>query len=181
MYEDRIKLWTIQSPDFSLTDSHVDHNKSEYYLDLPGAKDAYHKLWHKLQIRDGQLIWCFTYEDDIVKTGTKKIKWELHAPSSEVICFIDQLVWNRILGIKCLVTRNMRNQWRKEALKRFPNNPNDSKTYEKMCEEEFWAQKPKGGDWWDELFVKNTGEGVSALIKHPIPSKWIHKSTTWQD
>jgi hypothetical protein len=177
MYEEQIKLWTIHSPDFSLTDGRVDHNKSEYCLNTPGVKDAYHKLWPKLRIPDGQLIWCYTY-DDIKKTNKKIIKYELYVPKSEIICFIDDLVWNRILGKECEVRSDMRHQWNKEACEKFPNNPKASKAYEKKCLENFWAQKPKSGDWWDELFVKSTGEGISALIKHPISSEWIHKSTT---
>jgi len=177
MHEEQIKLWTIHSPDFSLTDGRVDHNKSKYYLDTPGVKDAYPKLWHKVQIPDGQVVWCCTYENDIVKTETEMIKWDLSIPSSKVIRFIDQLVWDLILGYKC-TPRNMHDQWFEEW-KKIPNNPNTLKAYLKKREEEFWEQKRKSGDLWDQLFVKNTGEYISALIRHPIPSEWIYGRITW--
>jgi hypothetical protein len=170
MHKEQITLWTIHSSDFSLTDGRVDHNKSEYYLNTPNVKEAYHELWHKLQISDGQIVWCYTDENDIVKSGVKKVKYELNVPKSEVICFVDDLVWNRILDRKCNVTKNMRNQWFDEGMK---ESPNDLEAYIKMREEKFWGQKPKSGSWWDELFIENTDDGVSALVRHPVPSKWV--------
>jgi hypothetical protein len=182
MHEDHLRLWTVHSPSFSLTEGCVDHSKSEYYnnRNTPGVKDAYHELWHRLQIPEGQVVWCYTNEDDIAKTGVEKVKWELYVPGPEIIRFIDDLVWNRILGIKCSVRGDIRRQWRREALKKFPNDPEASEVYEKRCFENFWSQEPKSGNWWNELFTENVGSGVSALIGHPIPIKWIHDSTTWR-
>lgn len=181
MHEDQLKLWTVHRvhpPGFSLTEGRVDHSKSEYYPTTPRVKDAYHELWRRLQIPDGQVVWCYT-DGEIVKIGAEKVKWELHVPSSEIICFIDDVVWNRILKIKCSVPANMRCQWYGEALKKFPNDPKALKAYEERCLENFWSQEPKSGDWWDELFTENADNGVSALIGHPIPSKWIHGRTSW--
>ncbi len=182
-HEDQLRLWTVHPPGFSLTEGRVDHSKSKYYCDTHGVKDAYHELWHRRQIPDGQVVWCYTDEGSIERTGEKKVKWDLYDPSLKTICFIDDLVWNRILGIKCGFRDGIEGgigyQWHKDALEKFPNDLKASKAYEARCFEDFWSQEPKSGNWWNELFTENAGNGVSALIRHPIPSKWIHGSMPW--
>jgi hypothetical protein len=173
MRKDKIQLWTVHPHDFSIIEGRVEHSRSTYYLNTPGVKKAYHELWHLLHIQDGQVIWCYTVEDYIAVTGEERIKWELCVPSSAVIRFIDDIVWNRILGIECNVRSDMRRKWRKEALAKYPNNSIASKTYEKQCLKNFWQQKPKSGSWWHELFVDDPEEAVSALIKHPVPIEWV--------
>ncbi len=180
MHKDKLRLWTVQSPCFSLTERCVDHSKSKYYRNTPGVKDAYPELWCRLQIPDGQVVWCCTDERDVVRTTEKMIEWELYVPGQEIICFIDDLVWNRILGSKCAVRREMYDQWHKEASEKFPNDLEASEAYKTKCYEDFWRQEPKSGNWWDELFTESAGNRVSALIRHPIPCKeWIHKRTCW--
>lgn len=176
MQEDKIELWTIHPKGFSITEGCVDHAKSRYYQETPGVKEAYHELWDRLSIESGQVVWCWccTHENDIPPiTGVKKIKWELCVPVSEVLQFIDDIVWNRILGIKCCVRSDMKYKWRKEALAKYPHNSVDSKAYEKQCCENFWKRKPESGSWWNELFVDDPGEAVSALVKHPVPTQWV--------
>ncbi|MCD4832118.1 MAG: hypothetical protein K8R02_10015 [Anaerohalosphaeraceae bacterium] len=167
---DQIKLYTIHSQDFSLTDRPVDHNKSRYYRETAGVPEAYHKLWHKLGIIDGQIVWCHTCEDNIVREGDSIVKYELCVPKSKIICFIDDIVWNRILGIGGIFSEKMRN----ECFQEWKNNPSglNLRDYQKKYEENFWKQEPKSGDWWDELFVSEVA-GSMAIIEHPIPCEWI--------
>ena len=167
-----IDLWTIHSPKFDIRTGRVDHNKSDYYPDDSGVKEAYQELWKRLNIPDGQIIWCYTKNDSMVKPGTKKIRWQLKIPHEKVICFIDSLVWNRILGKECYVGKTLSRKWKKEA---FKNNPEDTASYTKKFCKEFWNQKPKTGSWWDELFVDNSGECVDALIHHPVPKEFVNK------
>ena len=144
MCDEIVTLWTIHSPDFDITSGRVDHSKSEYYLSVPGVKEAYHELWRRLNTPEGQIIWCYTKNDDIAKTGEEKIMWELQIELEKVICFLDSLVWNRILGIKCSVGRTLRRKWIKEAIE---IRPADSRSYVDRCYEDFWNQKPKTGSW----------------------------------
>ena len=173
----------VHPPGFSLTEGCVDHSKSEYYRNTDGVKEAYHELWRRLQIPDGQVVWCYTNDGGIEKTSVKKVKWELYDPDLKIIRFIDDLVWNRILGIKCGVRNGMGGgigrQWHEDALKKFLNDPEASEAYERTCFENFWSQESKSGNWWNELFTENAGIGVSALIRHPVPCKWIHGSMPW--
>lgn len=176
MCDEIVTLWTIHSPDFDLTSGRVDHSKSEYYLSVSGVKEAYHELWRRLNTPEGQIIWCYTKNDDIAKTGEEKIMWELQIALEKVICFLDSLVWNRILGIKCSVGSTLHRQWIKEAIEKCPE---DSHSYVDRCYEDFWNQKPKTGSWWDELFVHNTGDCVDAIIHHPVPDKFVKEHITW--
>ena len=179
MCDEIVTLWTIHSPDFDLTSGRVDHSKSKYYLSVSGAKEAYHELWRRLNTPEGQIIWCYTVGDDIAKTGLERIKWELQMPRKKVICFLDSLVWNRILGIKCRVGNNMRRQWIRKAINKFPYDSDARDAYVDQCYEDFWNQQPKTGSWWDELFVQNAGECVDAIIHHPVPDNFVKEHITW--
>lgn len=176
MCEKALTLWTLQSPDFKLSSGRVDHGKSKYYLTVNGVKEAYSELWKRLDISDGQIVWCYTNAEGIVKTGIREIRWELQVPREKIICFIDDLVWNRILGIKCGVGPNMRRQWIMKAVRCCPAN---SPVYVKKLEDEFWNRQPATGSWWDELFVENIGESVSAIIYHPVPIEYVVDNEIW--
>ncbi len=190
MPEKRINLWTIHSDDFSISEGCVDHSKSIYYKKTKGVKDAYPELWKRLSkevsnkekskaIEEGQIIWCFTSKDEICRTGIRKIKWDLFVPESEVT-FMDSLVWNRILGIRCGVGSEMSNKWKDGGLEKYPYDIKKARYYEKKCCDKFWSQKPASGSWWDELFVDDKQENAScALISHPVPDSWILEKCEW--
>lgn len=175
-----INLWTLHTPDFSITKGRVNHSKSKYYQDTSGVEQSYQKLWRQIDIPDEQIIWCYLDKTEIPKTGIEKVLWEICLPKTEVIQFVDDMVWNRILGIKCEPSRELRNQWQEESQKEYPNNPAAAKNYEKKCQDDYWLQKPKSGNWWDELFVKR-GEStsMSALIRHPVRKDRIKDKIPW--
>jgi len=176
MCGEAIRLWTLQVPGFDLTSGRIDHAKSEYYRSLPGAKKAYHELWERLESPDGQIVWCYTDNGNIAKTGIAMTMWELRLPRNRVICFLDSLVWNRILRRQCAVGTAMRRQWIREAIK---NCPATSREYVEQREKEFWEQQPKTGSWWDELFVQSVGECVDAIIPHPVPDRYVQSRKMW--
>jgi len=175
-----INLWTLHTPDFSITEGRVEHSKSEYYHDIPRVSQAYPELWRRINIPDGQIIWCYLDKTEIRKTGVEKVLWELCLPESEVIQFVDDMVWKRILEIKGELPQRLRNQWKYKSLKKYPNNPTSAKNYEKKCQGDYWMQTPKSNNWWDELFVK-MGEGLSmsALIHHPVRDDRVKKKIRW--
>jgi len=185
-----INLWTIHSEDFLISEGRVDHSKSIYCKEIKGVKDAYPELWKCLSkkvsnkekakaIEEGQIIWCFTSKDEICRTGTRKIKWDLSVPESEVI-FVNSFVWNRILGIRCGVGNEMRLNWQKEGIEKHPYNAKKAHDYEKECYDKFWSRKPASGSWWDELFVDDKQENAGhALISHPVPDSWILGKCEW--
>ena len=92
MCDEKITLWTIHSPEFDLTSGRVYHSKSEYYRCVPGVKETYRELWHRLNTPEGQVIWCYTENGHIAKTDEEKMLWELQIPREKVICFLDSLV-----------------------------------------------------------------------------------------
>ncbi len=171
-----MRLWSIHTPDFSLTAGKVDHSKSNYYDSVPKLRESYHKLWNLIQIPDGQIIWCYTQNDRLEKKKDEKILWPLDVPEDGIICFVDDLVWNRLLGIECAVGKGKHRQWDAEALRKFAGQSDAMREYQEQCRKDFWAQKPKSGDWWDELFVEEPGECISAIIRHPVPVEWVDSS-----
>lgn len=176
-----MKLWTIHDTyDFKLSEGHVDHSKSDYYNNTLGVKEAYHKLWTLIKVPDGQIIWCYTRKEDIIKTGSPTIMWSLEVPEYSVITYIDDIMWNRILGIQCCLTPSYKCNIRAEAENKFPNDPCKQRILEKELEKEFWENKPPAEELWGKLLLDNAVDSLSALIKHPIPDDWIIKNETIQ-
>ena len=176
-----MKLWTIHDTyDFKLSEGHVDHSKSHYYNNTHGVKEAYRELWSLIKFPDGQIIWCYIRKGEIPITGTPKIMWTLEVPENSVIVYIDDIMWNRILGIRCRLTLSYRRNIRAEAEKKFPNDPCKQRILEKELEKEFWESKLPTEELWKKLLLDKAVDGSPALIKHPIPDKWIIKSKTIQ-
>ena len=139
-------------------------------------KDAYQEFWQRISVPDGQIVWCDTDNADIAKTGIEMVMWELEVARDNIICFVDSLVWNRILGIRCAVSDTMRRQWISEAVERCQ----DPHVYLDQRQTEFWARKPKTGSWWDELFVEGPGDCINAILHHPVPDGCVKSSRIWR-
>lgn len=172
-YDDTMKLWTWHTPDFFLLKGRVDHNRSEYYQTVEGVPDAYSKLFEL--IGTSQFVWCYTVPDQrIVLPCHTQVERILDVPRESILRFVDGIVWNRILGIRCELPSEIWHTWRDEALHRFPEDRAARKRFRDEQEEVFWAQQPPGESWWDTLFTPNgPGENVSALVRHPVPKAWV--------
>ncbi len=172
-----MKLWTIHDTyDFKLSEGHVDHSKSDYYNNTLGVKEAYPQLWSLIGIPDGQIIWCYTRKEDICITSEPIIMYTLEVPEDSVITYIDDIMWNCILGKRPRLTLSYRRPIEAEAGKKFPKDPYKRRNLEKELVNEFWENKPPAGELWEKLRLDKAVDSSSALIKHPIPDDWIIKS-----
>ncbi len=150
------ELWSYHLKDhnFDLTSGQVDHSKSRYYNKTQGVKDAYPKLWQMLEIPSGQIVWCYTDDKTFKKTGIPYLEWHLKVPTQNILKYVDDIVWNRILGIRCSLPEYLSQKLRREGKK----------------EEVFWNQQAPSGDWWNHLLLARPHEGDCwALIRHPVP------------
>lgn len=176
-----MELWTIHDTyDFKLSEGHVDHSKSDYYNNTLGVKKAYPQLWSLIGIPDGQIIWCYTRKEDICITGIPIIRYTLEVPEDSVITYIDDIMWNCILGIQVRLTPSYRRPIRAEAGNKFPNDPYKRKDFEEELENKFWENKPPAEELWDNLLLDKAVDGSPALLKHPIPDDWIIECETVQ-
>lgn len=152
MDEDVVKLWSLHEPTHSLTAGEVDHALSQYVRETPGCVEAYERLWNEIGELDGQVIWCSTTSEGIPKTGIKKTLWYLEVAPSRVICRVNNIAWNKILGIsRIALPRGFRDECNRQPIE---------------------------GDWWKELisFEEHSGLLWSALIRHPVsPSEVVEK------
>ncbi len=172
-----MKLWTIHDTyDFKLSEGHVDHSKSDYYNNTPGVKKAYPQLWSLIRMLDGQIIWCYTRKEDICITSKPMIMYTLKVPEDSVITYIDDIMWNCILGNQVRLTPSYRRPIRAKVEKKFPNDSCNQIILEKELENKFWENKPPAKELWKKLLLDKAVDGFSALIKHPIPDDWIIKS-----
>jgi len=122
---------------------------------------------------EGQIVWCFTCKHEI-KPEVSKVLWELEVPEQEIVRFVDDIVWNRILGIKCWLPSSLRRTFRSKALEKFPYSADERKNCVKEQEEAFWSQDAPTGSWWDSLFVhQKSCKGVSAIVRHPLRHEWV--------
>ena len=174
MFDGKITLWTIHSDDFSITSGEVDHDKSEHYRKNPHVRKAYHELWRRLSIIDGQIVWCFTKYNSDRERWKGKIMKELQIPREKVLRFLDRSVWERIVGWPPAYGRIRVQGWINEAPKGYSGGPS---SYVEKCRQDFLNQKPKTGYWWDELFVEETVKRADAIIDHPVPDNFVKNKT----
>lgn len=168
-----MKLWTIHNTeDFSLCSGHVDHSKSDYYNNKRGVKEAYQKLWPLIKVPDGQIIWCYTCKED-TKTPTPKIQWSLEVPRGSIITYIDDIMWNCILGIKVKLTPRYMRNIRAAACSRFPYDGQKRRSYEEELENDFWNNVPSQQELWSKLLIDEAIDGSPVILKHPIREEWI--------
>jgi len=169
-----MRLWTIHNNQgFSLTEGKVDHSKSEYYASIPAVREAYPKLWRHLGVDDGQIIWCYTRTEDIPVTSIPRHMWELEAPESSILTYIDDVTWNRLLGIRVRLTPRYTEAIREDAAKKFPHDPQARRQHEIESEKRWWDHKPPESTLWRELFLDKPVDGSPALLRHPIQKEWI--------
>lgn len=168
-----MKLWTWHKHRFSLIDGCVDHERSEYVQTVPGVRQAYRELAY--HIGTDQIIWCYTSPVQYIQLSCHtEVEWVLDVPSKQILRFVDDIIWNRIIGRRCALLPLMRFQWKDEALRRFPHDPAARRQYEQEQEDLFWDQKAPGGNWWNCLFVKPQAKPyVSTLVRHPVKPEWV--------
>ena len=172
-----MKLWTWHKPDFSLVAGRVDHRKSEYFQ-TDGIPEAHATL--AACTGTDQIIWCYTLPNQrpILPCRTEQ-EWFLDVPPEEILCFVDEIVWNRVLGIRCAVPNGLRFRWKNEAIARFPHDIDARHKHQEELADQFWDQSPPGRTWWESLFVEpQPGETISALVRHPIRHLWILRGPT---
>ncbi|MGB7161058.1 MAG: hypothetical protein WBD40_23555 [Tepidisphaeraceae bacterium] len=151
-----MKLWSLHDPSFSLIDGTVNHLKSHYYTSVHGIKDAYHKLWPRIGQPDGQIVWCYTTGDQIARTRTPRVLWRLDVPGHEILCCVDDVAWNNIIGARGIaLPPHLQHEWNRQ---------------------------PRTGDWWDELIIpdKLAGRLRTALICHPVREDYVTERLNWQ-
>jgi hypothetical protein len=169
-----MQLWTWHKPDFSLLEGRVDHEKSEYVQTVEGVREAYRELVKR--IGTDQFIWCYTKSNQrIVLPHHTEKEWILEVPSTKILKFVDDIIWNRILGIKNFdPPAELKRKWKEKSIARYPYDPVASKKLAKSWNDEFYNQEPPTGNWWDNLFVcERSDECVSALIPHPIKHSYV--------
>ena len=179
-----MKLWSLHTSNFSLTEGTVDPTKSEYQQNVPNISKHYPKLLELIEIPNGQIIWYHTDHKRIPKTRVQMILWEVEVPKTESIKFVDSIVWNRILGIKCCLPKSVCEKWEDAGRKKFTGDRPKYDAYVQEQTEQFWSRKPPTGDWWDSLLIDpianpRRDESVSAITRHPIPEAWVIKKTIW--
>lgn len=168
-----MKLWTWHESDFSLLDGQVDYERSEYAQEDQGLRTAYRELASHLGT--SQFIWCYTIRDErVVLDHHTKVEWTLEVPSDEVLCFVEGIVWNRILEIKCGLPNEIRRPWTEDARRLHPDDRDALDEFVRVQTESFWAQPPPSGGWWDWVFTEEQArECVWALVPHPYRPEWV--------
>lgn len=170
-----MRLWTWHSPNFSLINGSVDWNKSEYYQQDAGLRAAYLEL--RCRLSTDQLIWCYTNREDRLAHDDGRVEWTLDVPKESIIAFVDNYVWNRLLGkTRVTVSDHIRLKWKNEALSTYPHLPKKRHEFVEQKYVEFWSRPAPTEGWWQSLFVeparienlKVESLGVCALVRHPV-------------
>ena len=167
-----MRLWTWHEHNWSLLSGVVDPRRSDYYNSHPGIPPAYGELGRRL--RTNQFIWCFVRRENRTTVDDGRQEWELEVPDSEILCFVDDLIWNRLIGIRCGLPQSLRLEIKKRAIEKHPYEPKKSHAYQDELTEAYWNEPAPQGGWWAELLsdVPRTDE-ATALIRHPVDAGWV--------
>ena len=172
--EPRTKLWTWHSPDFSITDGRVEHNRSKYltHPDLRGLRPAYRKLAQHLGT--DQIIWCYVRPNEHFHAPSlREIEWELEVPRDQILGIIDTYVWNKIAGIRCHPPESHRLSWEEEAIEAYPHDDGARAKHREELETAYYAPIPEE-ELWKALFLDMIdAEGATAVIRHPVPEEYV--------
>jgi len=170
---DSVRLWTSQPAGFSIVTGTLDPKRSRYNCDtVPNYLVRRGELAHRLGT--DRFLWCSTVRPvRYVQPVDPEVEWELEVPTAQILKFMDDIVWNRILGLTCDVPER-RKAWKKNAWDRFHDDADAYDRYMAEQREAFWNQAPPGGSWWNALFVEpQVGETITALIPFPVHKEWI--------
>lgn len=165
-----MRLYSLQTKNFSLTDGEVIHSKSRFYNDksLRTIKEAYRQLAEPNWFGTNQIVWCFV---DGKESSKYLIKWVLEVPT-EQIRFVDDRIWNKLIGSD-YYPHSLASQWHLEAIDKHC----DSRKYIAKRVAEYHDQPPPEGGWITQLFVDypppKSVESVSALLRHPVDPSWV--------
>jgi hypothetical protein len=167
MKSEKTELWTLHGRSLCLTEGKVEHSLSPYFANTSkttsGYRSACPRLWELIGEPNGQIIWCYTCGCRLPSPNAGKMLWALEVPRDQIICRIDDFVWNKIIDQYCSVLDRC---W------------SGCDTLKQGCEKvlrDCNQRKPKTGDWWDELIIRREESGYfrSALIRHPIDPDWV--------
>ena len=155
-----MKLITRHPLTFDITKDIVDPSKSSIlgnYFDYDQMFSRSYK-WLFDQIGHDRHIWCYLADGHISRNhGDEYVEWTLEVPESECV-FINEEIWN-------LVINNM------PYFKEMNDNDISDDDFDRLVE---WYKPVKEQTWADNIF-KVTGDpnDMQALIKSPIPEKWV--------
>ena len=157
-----MRLWSYQSPDFSLVEGNVDPDKSQY---AQKYKAAYQQLWG---IVGDQIVWCCTSSDDwYQKSGF--CEWVLEVPEDRFYRIVDEMVWAGIRRESCCPQR-LRSQLLAKAIEKYPNSVDAYAWLDRQVKR--LVHPP--GDPWGSLFLNDPNDfRASILLRHPVERDWV--------
>jgi hypothetical protein len=94
-------LWTWQSADFDPFTDRVDRSKSDFSNHQPDLLRAYTELDALLALSaemKHQYVWCFTTDSWDPHPWAGRILWPVEVPESAILSFVDQQLWERLIG-----------------------------------------------------------------------------------
>lgn len=153
-----------------MTSGRINPLKSEYWS-IAKIRTAYLKLYARVESKD--FIWCYTVPNEyILFDHETKVQWYLDVPSDSIMYFVNDVVWNRIIGEKTRPPEEILTSFRREADERFARDPIRRHRLVAELIEQFWT--PNGREWQDLLSSEPTqSKWVSALVPYPIAKKWL--------
>jgi hypothetical protein len=167
-----MQLWTWHSPTFSLLEGRVDPTKSSYAKTVPKYLSVREELCRRLGT-DDQIVWCSTKADHTLTT-IEEAEWVLEVPDAAILALMNDWVWNLILGLKPFPPKHLSDQWHDEGIDLFPYDQIARQRFLDEQYEKFQAGLAPNGDPWSNLFVRTpAGDGITAIIRHPIKPEWV--------
>ena len=179
-----LPLWSWHTPDFSLTEGTVEHQRSRYYK-TPGVSKSYKELSKQLIKRfklepeqADQFVWCYTEPNaESPAPDTIKVEWQLEVPEDRVLAKVCSAVWHCIVwcnggerGLVGTPPKKYQPLWAGIAQRSGCGLKWDD--FNKGFYD-FWYNKTDE-ELWDALFLDRIhGECTHILLQHPLEGKWV--------
>lgn len=163
-----VPLWTWQGIGFDITAGQISHEHYSAHYKIAGISAAYERLWERVHTR--AIVWCCTVDGTYINAMADRKQWCLAVPVSQILCYIDEHVWDRIHKGSTSLTDAERTEFYDRG---FRNNPRDP---EALCDQETRRlnQPASVEQLWERLFVGRRADScTSALLRHPIDRAFV--------
>ena len=158
-----MRLWSYQSPEFSLVEGRVEPEKSE---SVRKYRRAYEGLWAK--VGTDQLVWCCTSSDDW-QPEPGCCEWILEVPERCIFRIVDEMLWAGIRGETCWPA-SVRSRLQDEAYAKYA----DPDRADEWVGEQIALLVNPLGDPWDSLFLSDPRDPrASVVLLHPVERDWV--------
>ncbi len=175
------RLWTWQGHDVQIDKGPVVLDSSTYLSVTPKQKPRYEAVHSSLGT--DQLIWCHTVEKECNakdSNGDDLVLWLLEVPLSEIACFVDEWLAERLIRNHPCPSIETWREWRREAVHQHPKRQDRQDQFIDCQLKQYAGDMLTPEEGWNGYFLgaPERCEWVTAVLYSPVNTDWITERPT---